>query len=141
MILLYKYLSIHLVVSNIYCKQPTNLCRINSQKSSYSKITSDERIPIEKQSQFQLMRTELRHRFVYFKFLCFTLNNLLLILQGSKVEDIEDSKSIKCRFSVLCARKNIPYEMEASDPKTKNEWVAAVQKCIGELFLYQNKIS
>lgn len=47
------------------------------------------------------------------------------------MEDIEDSKSIKCRFTVLCARKNIPYELEAPDAKTKNEWVSAVQKCIG----------
>ncbi|XP_066934419.1 switch-associated protein 70-like [Clytia hemisphaerica] len=55
---------------------------------------------------------------------------VIFVAKQSKVEGIDDSKTSKCRFSILCAQKNVPYEMEACDPKTKNEWIAKVQRCI-----------
>lgn len=55
---------------------------------------------------------------------------VILIGKKSKVGSVPDSKSAKCRFTVSCSNKDIGYQMEAADQKTKNEWIACLQKCI-----------
>ena len=52
----------------------------------------------------------------------------IIITKGSKVEG---QLSGKCKFLVMCADTKRIYDMEASDQRTKQEWIAAIQSTIG----------
>ena len=47
------------------------------------------------------------------------------------MENIADSKVAKCRFDVTCGFSERIYELEASDQRTKNEWISVIKNCIG----------
>ena len=59
------------------------------------------------------------------------LKGCIALNSESKVENIPDSKSGKCRFSVVCGDTNVSYEMEASTQRDKNEWINLIQVTIG----------
>ena len=63
---------------------------------------------------------------------CKELKGVIAINEETTVENIRDSRSVKCRFTVTCGDKNVPYEMDAPDQRTKNEWITAIQTCIGK---------
>lgn len=61
------------------------------------------------------------------------LKGVIILTKESKVENIADSKNTKCRFSVVCGEKKVSYELEADSQRTKNEWMNAIQICIGKI--------
>ena len=53
----------------------------------------------------------------------------ILVTKGAKVEG---ATAGRCKFIVMCADTKRIYDMEASDQRTKQEWIAAIQSTIGE---------
>lgn len=59
------------------------------------------------------------------------LKGVIVLNENSILENIQDSKTVKCRFIVTCGEKNVSYEMEASTQRDKNEWMNLIQASIG----------
>ena len=53
------------------------------------------------------------------------------MFQRSTVENIADTKNMKCRFTVTCGATDKLYEMEAPDQRSKNEWMTVFKQTIG----------
>ena len=64
------------------------------------------------------------------------LKGYIVLNEKSKIENIPDSKTWKCRFTVLCGEKNVCYEMEADTQSDKNEWINLIQTIIGLFIFY-----
>ena len=64
------------------------------------------------------------------------LKGYIVLNEKSKIENIPDSKTWKCRFTVLCGEKNVCYEIEADTQSDKNEWINLIQATMGLFIFY-----
>ena len=47
------------------------------------------------------------------------------------MEAVQEIKGSRFRFALNCGIKAVSYEVEAPDLKSMNEWISAIQLCIG----------